>query len=350
MTTPGQWFLQSGIRLPGGAVARYYNGHEGRNLPASTEITGYAASALAYLYSRTGEKAYLDAAVESAHFLSGTAWDKSLDTFPYELAPGSPAYFFDCGIIIRGLLAVYRQTNELLLLQMSLACGHSMARDFLTASAIHPAVELPSRKPLPYESRWSRQPGCFQLKSALAWRELAAISNERAFQTYWSKALRLCLLGHEDFPSGEPDRLRIMDRLHAYCYFLEGLLSEPAKQECMDALADGIERTARHLHDLAPEFARSDVYAQLLRVRIYADASGMVPLDRQAAGKEAAAIETFFYRDAGIRFDGSYSFGSRNGERLPFANPVSTAFCMQAMDLWQRYQRGEDSGSAVELI
>jgi len=350
MTTPGKWFLQSGIRLPGGAVARYFDGRENRNLPASTEITGYTVSALTYLYNRTGEQSYLDAAVESAHFLTRTAWNTALDTFPFEMTPGSPAYFFDCGIIVRGLLAVFRVTRELSLLQISLACGHSMARDFLTTSAIHPAVEMPSRKPLPYEARWSRQPGCFQLKAALAWHELAIISDEPIFRTYWKTALRLCITGHEAFPTGEPERLRIMDRLHAYCYFLEGLLHEPANPECIAALADGLERTAEHLRDLAPEFARSDVYAQLLRLRLYADAGGMVRLNRQAAEREAATIETFLYRGAGIRFDGGYSFGSKQRERIPIANPVSTAFCMQAMDLWQRRSRGESIGSLTELI
>ena len=45
----GEWFLRSGIQESNGGVARYYRTDVRRNLPVSTEITGYAASAFVYL-------------------------------------------------------------------------------------------------------------------------------------------------------------------------------------------------------------------------------------------------------------------------------------------------------------
>ena len=53
----------------------------------------------------------------------------------------------------------------------------------------------------------------------------------------------------------------VMDRLHAYAYFLEGLVPVLARRECAAAMASGIERVARLLREIAPVFARSDVYA-----------------------------------------------------------------------------------------
>ena len=58
-----------------------------------------------------------------------------------------------------------------------------------------------------------------------------------------------------------------MDRLHAYCYFLEALLFTADNRE---ALASGIEHAGRLLREIAPSFERSDVNAQLLRVRLVA--------------------------------------------------------------------------------
>jgi hypothetical protein len=121
-----------------------------------------------------------------------------------------------------------------------------------------------------------------------------------------------------------------MDRLHAFSYFLEGILPRAAADpRCAAALAEGIDMVARHLRELAPDFARSDVFAQLLRARLYAHQVGAVPLSRACAEWEAAQLATF------QRADGGYWFGRRAGDWLPFSNPVSTAFAMQALECWR---------------
>ena len=60
LSRTGEWFLHSGIQQPDGGVARYYLVDAARNLPASTEITGYTASAFVYLHSVTHDARYLD--------------------------------------------------------------------------------------------------------------------------------------------------------------------------------------------------------------------------------------------------------------------------------------------------
>jgi len=119
-----------------------------------------------------------------------------------------------------------------------------------------------------------------------------------------------------------------MDRLHAFAYFLEGLLPCAAEERCAAAIRDGIRRMACHLREIAPAFERSDVYAQLLRLRVYADAAGVAPLDRAAAQQEAAALESFQAENGG------FYFGRKGGVVLPYENPVSTAFALQALALW----------------
>jgi len=80
---------------------------------------------------------------------------------------------------------------------------------------------------------------------------------------------------------------------------------------------------------------RSDVYAQLLRIRLFADWNGAAPLDRQAAEKEAETLAGFQAASADPRIDGGFYFGRRGAEWLPYINPVSTAFAMQALALWE---------------
>ena len=72
-----------------------------------------------------------------------------------------------------------------------------------------------------------------------------------------------------------------MDRLHAYCYFLEGLLPVAERGEVRAALASGLARAAALYREIAPVFERSDVAAQLLRVRLIAHHLGAVPLDER---------------------------------------------------------------------
>ena len=351
-----RWLLGSGIREAGGGVARYYLASERRNKPVSTEITGYAASTFAFLARETGESEYRDAAVSSARFLVKAAWQEELQAFPFELAsPAEPAprpcYFFDCGIIIRGLLAVWRLTGEENLLAMAVKAGRVMAGDFLTDAAIHPILSLPSKKPLPYDhDRWSRVPGCYQLKSAMAWLDLERITGEEAFGRYFDRALQMALASHGSFLPGNQDVEKVMDRLHAYCYFLEALLPVAGRPEAAAALQSGMPLTARLLREIAPRFSRSDVYAQLLRIRLYADALGAMPLDRTAAAEEAAAIPLFQREDPDPRIHGGFYFGQKQGRLLPFVNPVSTAFGLQALCQWRRYQTGEFQSDTEALI
>jgi hypothetical protein len=319
-------------------VARYYRSDSQTNAAVSNEITGYAASTLVYF----GE---IDAAVRAARFLSRQAWDAPSHTFPFE--PGSPlAYFFDIGIIVRGLLAVWRATGDEEFLDRAREGALSLAFDFLGDGAFHPVVSLPEKQPEPYEPRWSRSPGCYQLKSALAWRELGGEYAARMFEV----ALHGALSTHQTFLDNEPDAERKMDRLHAYCYFLEALLGETGRGDVRLALDSGIARVAALLRGISPRFERSDVCAQLLRVRLIAHHLNAVTLDENAAAEEASRAARYQSDSNDPRLRGGFWFGQRSGEILPFMNPVSTAFCAQALDLWRQHRAGQWTFEPHQLI
>jgi hypothetical protein len=195
-------------------------------------------SALVYLHARTGDAQCLEGGLRAARYLTRDAWDASSSTYPFE--PGSPyAYFFDVGIIVRGLLAAWRATWDEDFRSHARDAALSMAFDFLGEGDFHPIIELPEKQPVARESRWSRRPGCYQLKSALAWRDLGDEHAVRLFESVLSASLAT----HESFLSGEPDD-KMMDRLHAYCYFLEALLAVSDRADCRAALAWGIGRAA----------------------------------------------------------------------------------------------------------
>jgi hypothetical protein len=343
----GRWLLTSGIQEPEGGVARYYRSDLARYNPISTEITGYAAGAFVFFHQAEGDAAFLDAARRAAGFLTTSAWNPSLATFPFEIAPGSPAYFFDIGIIVRGLLTVWRATGDAAHLETARRGGVAM-RDFDGGQATHPILELPSRRPHPYGDTWSKRPGCYQLKAAMAWRELAGACGDETFLSDYERALERALADEASFLPGESSRERVVDRLHAYCYFLEGLLPMASHDACRRVLESGIARVAALAAEIAPLFSRSDVFAQLLRLRLIADRLGAVALDEAAAGAEAEAIAWFQRESPDPRVDGGFSFGRRCGAGMPFVNPASTVFAAQALALW--HDRASPAGEVHHLI
>jgi len=327
----GRWFLDSGIQEPSGGVARFYLADSKKNKPVSTEITGYAASALALLYCATKDEAYLGAARRAAHFLTDRAWDSAQGIFPFELG-SNLAYFFDSGIIVRGLLAVWRITKEQELLEIAVAAAQGMLRDFHSGSDFHPIIEVPGKTPVDRTDHWSRSAACYQAKSALAWWEAAQITGEDRLRDAYLETIEVSLDTSRDFLPGAHEGPRIMDRLHAANYFLEALSPLLPREDCVAAYRYVMDRITLYLRNIAPEFVRSDVYAQLLRARVYA--ASAIPVDRDLAREEAAALAEF------QRPDGGFWFGRRAGEIVPHVNPVSTAFAIQALGVWQAFESG----------
>jgi hypothetical protein len=326
----GQWLAHSGIQSPNGGVARYYRADLQRNQSVSTEITGYALSAFVFLHEAflretPGREEYLNHARCAARFLTSVAWDPQNKVMPFEVEPAAFTYFFDCGIIVRGLLALWRLTRERELLDVAASIGESMARDFVREDGGYwPILSLPDKRPLEMDAvRWSRSAGCYQLKAALAWRELGEATGDSRFGERYESALEDALATHETFLPGDSSRHGVMDRLHAYLYFLEGLLPRAGDPRCAAALAQGIGRVSGLVEEIETEFARCDVLAQLLRVRLCV--SG-------AAVEATEASRVCSFQNSG----GGYYFGRKAGEWIPHVSPVATSFAMQALAWWER--------------
>lgn len=355
ISSAGRWFLQSGIQEAHGGVARYYRSDLAKNATVSTEITGYTVSALLFLYDRTQCVDYLEAGLSGARFLTRTAWDSALGIFPFEYSADGPApsalsYFFDSGIIVRSLLAAWVASNETEFRDAAVAGGRAMLRDFCGPDAIHPILSLPEKKPAPYEPRWSASPGCYQLKSALAWLELYEVTGDKEFLEAYESALRAALASDESFLPGDANCENVMDRLHAYAYFLEALLPVLDRFECAQAFIAGLDRMSAFLREIAPQFVRSDVCAQLLRVRLFGEDAGIVPLDWEAAAYEATKAASFQLSSDDARIDGGFGFGCKLGRQLPYVNPVSTAFAVQALAWWSDRENNAFQARRQSLI
>jgi hypothetical protein len=344
---PLEWFLQSGIIEPTNGVARYHFADRRQNAPVSTEITGYVVSALLDLAKRSGSLHALRQAAACGDYLAFSAWSVETKSMPFE--PISPVlgaeaqnagftYFFDCGIIARALLRLGKVTGRDEFLYSAGIIADSMTRDFPCESGgYHPILSLPTRRPLDHGPRWSTAPGCYHLKAAMAWWELAD-AGEESFRAHYEKQLAYSLATFRDFFCClvEPDD--IMDRLHAFGYFLEGLLPVADRPEVRQALHEGIQTMATFLREVRHQFERSDVCAQLLRARLFAAGLGVVALDAESATEEAQWANEYC-GSSEIPMERGFWFGRRRGQLTVHVNPVSTAFCAQALAMWQDFQK-----------
>jgi hypothetical protein len=178
------------------------------------------------------------------------------------------------------------------------------------------------------------------MKSALAWWETCEATGETSLKNAYLELLEESIQTSAGFLPGAAERPRVMDRLHACCYFLEAMYPVLQRADCAEAYRQTLGAIARYLRDIAPDFARSDVYAQLLRARVYGN--GVEPVDTTAARCEATALTAFQARSEDPAIDGCFLFGRRDGALVPHANPVSTAFAIQALEVWRAFEAGEE--------
>jgi hypothetical protein len=85
-------------------------------------------------------------------------------------------------------------------------------------------------------------------------------------------------------------------------------------------------------------------------VRLAAHHLEAVSLNETAAAEEAARVMSYHARSEDARLDGGFWFGRRRGEMLPYMNPVSTAFSLQALALWEQHQAGDWRFDVGQLI
>jgi hypothetical protein len=338
-----RWFLESGIQLASGGVARYYRQDTRETAPISSEISGYFATALFMLHDLSGSNESFKAALRAADFLAEAAWDEGSGMLILEQSPEGRdvAYFFDCGIVVSALLQAWRRGNNAAHRRAALRLGESMLKDFGgETGCFHPVVKTSTKKPLEYGAWWSKTPGCYQLKAAKAWLELSEETNSIAFRNGYESVLDYAIRDDAAFLNAANKSPDTMDRLHPYGYFLEGLLPVANRAKPRQSLAAGIERMSSELRRVEPIFARSDVYAQLLRLRLLANEIGLKELDEAYAEEEAATIREFQLESGDHRVNGGFAFGRRDGQLMPFVNPVSTSFCVQALTMWGEYKAG----------
>ena len=340
------WLSRSGIQNESGGVARFYSADVQEYRDISTQSTAFLISTFLRLGDHSRDFAPQEA-LRAGGFLLDRAFHRSKELFAHEVydegrSPSARAYFFDCSIIIRSLVDLWRATEEAAYLECAERCGFALQNLMSRMDgSFFPVYDFSRDQAIDDGETWSTQPEVYQLKASLALQGLTDATGLPEFVAMSETLRRWCLKRHESFVPDFGDSEERMSRLHAYCYFLEGLLQEAGQDtDCSRTLQWGILCVENLVEEIGPAFQRSDVLAQLLRLRFYADTFGVMEIDHAAAESAVAALTEFQQQSSDPRVDGGFAFARRDGEIVRHINPVSTVLAVQALTMWESAEQG----------
>ncbi|MEK6766262.1 MAG: glycoside hydrolase family 88 protein [Planctomycetota bacterium] len=231
------WLLNSGIQNMHNRPKLYgsFNSWYDKDLKIYpyiySEVTGYGITLFLYLNNLSKDDKCLNSAVAAANWLLKYAYEEPSNIvkfrFYYHIDDFSPrhAYTFDTGIIINGLVNLYRQTKDKSLLNKSIDMANwvtdVMQRkdgEFLSFYDIDDNIRLLS------PDIWSKRPGAYHAKMCFCLLRLYdVVRNEK----YLNAAKQICNWTlNQQLEDGR--FLCISEEnitnAHPHCYGIEGLL------------------------------------------------------------------------------------------------------------------------------
>jgi len=201
-----KWLLYSGIRIKTGSNQGAMYGWKDRSKTSQShsfssqssypfiysEITGYAITCFSWLYSEFGYIDALSAAKDSANWVLKNKHNSShLLVAGYQTSHNfyqkgnmsNQIYAFDNGMIMIGLLNLYKITRDAILLSAAKQVTNALIERFFDGSKnITYAVLDKSFRPTNYGSgKWSTVPGAYHSKLCLGLLELSRLTNDNFY-------------------------------------------------------------------------------------------------------------------------------------------------------------------------
>lgn len=377
-----EWLLNSGVQVVSenplhqqGFVCWY--DAEKQSMPyVYSEITGYLTTLMCALYAETTDRRFLESACGAGEWLARTA-HTSIGGFRclYPLEPSrfeykySQLYTFDCGVIISGLVDLFRATGDGRYLATAVTAADWLIREMQKPDGGFYAVyDVETEKVIESDQEWSLCSGSYHTKIAIGLINLFEVTGH---SRYRDSAIAAC-----DFALTfqQPDGRFVTfpgeggTNSHPHAYSAEGLwvvgtllgradyleASARAAQWLLDWQSDeGV--IPRHFHDGKPLYnERVDVLAQTLRLAMIH--MGEKRIQRSAINQQKVdKLATLILRNQAIsddpRINGGFYFGRlSDGAIMQHVNVWVTAFAIQALSLYDLVQRDSYQFNPVFMV
>lgn len=360
------WLVKSGVQVvsdnplnEGGYVCWYEQ--DTQIMPyVYSEITGYLVTMMCFLYKQTGEIQYLNSAIRAGDWLVRTAHEPTGGfrcLFP--LAPSrfeyknNQIYAFDCGVILNGLVELYRATHNPKYLAASVSVGDWLVQDVQKLDgAFRPVFDIEKGEFIESDKEWSLCSGSYHTKVAIGLTNLYDVTRQ---EKYLRSAIKGC-----DFALTflQPDGRFVSfpseggTNSHPHAYSAEGLWVVGKYLDREDYLQASARATnwllewqspegyvPRHFHNGEPVYnERVDILSQSLRLA--AIHLGEKRLPEELKAKLPALVAVVSRNQAAsddARVNGAFYFGRlSSGEIMPHANVWVTSFAMQGLHLFEQ--------------
>ena len=339
-----------------------------------SEITGYWVTLLCTLYHLHGNQLYLERAQAAGEWLLRTTHEPNGGfRCLYPLKPSrfnfkqEQIYAFDVGMVLNGLVELYRATRQERFLASAVTAG-----DWLVYSAqkpngsFYPVFQIDDEKFFESDKEWSTTSGSYHAKNAIGLLNLADLTHK---QKYRDAAVKIC-----DFALGcQKTSGRFVSFLsrggtnaHPHCYSCEGLWVAGRyleREDYLEASARGTQWLLdmqseegyiprRFLDDQPIYHERVDAISQTLRLAVLHLAQGTL---HESYRRRAERLVPIILRNQAktddVRSNGGLYFGRSNkGEVIPHVNSWVTAFASQALRLYRDSLEGKPELKPFHLV
>lgn len=356
------WLLYSGIRIKNGPKKGAVYGWKYLNTPSYpfiyTEITGYAITTLLYIYSELGESKAREAAKDSANWLLQnmhrsssyllSAGEITTDTFKEKGDLSNLLYAFDNGMVMIGLLNLYKVTKDPRLLTYVENMAKTLIERFFDGSKLIAVLGSINKED---GTKWSTIAGAYHCKLSLALLDLSILTNNDFYSRISNSLCNFAkkLQKHDGRIITNPN-LEYVTHLHPHLYACEGLVYSGIRQHDDSHMTAGLKGITwamnqvisstgglpRHTGKNSSE--QSDCIAQLLRLLILCRSQ----IEEKPSYIVSDVIQKLHSRLLDFYIaQGEDQGGIRYHLSLDTACSWCTMFTMQALQLWNKRKEFE---------
>jgi len=350
-----------------GSVNSYFDTARRVYAYAYSEITGYALTTFSYLYHLYRDEIFLELANNASKWLKEKAFENRLGgclcRYDHNVRDFMPRRVcsFDNGMILNGLVSVYRITRDPDLIELArkiadwLVCD--MQNEDGTFNVRYVYTRDRPRISNTYD-KWSSQSGAFLCKIAIGLLNLYDISGEQLYKEAAIRSGDAALKFQRNDGRFITNLLQEHTHLHPHSYACEGLLALGNylhNREYIESAMRGVEWSLRIMnpsygfpslyspHKISRQ-ERNDINAQVIRLLILSKLNG----GGTAGLRVTKCVENmlqFQMLSSDRRIDGAFKYGfdEEKGIEAPHPNSWVTMFSVQALLMYERtLLRSED--------
>lgn len=377
-----EWLVGSGVQVMSDnplhhqGFASWYEA-DTQSMPyVYSEITGYLVTQMCDLYDQTGDQRFLASATGAADWLLRTVHEPTggfrclfplkPSRFDYKY---DQIYVFDTGVIISGLVNVYRASNQDRFLKAAIKAADWIIEQAQKESGgFYPVYDLEKQSFIENDSEWSLCSGSYHTKVAIGLVNLYQATNDAKYREAAIKACDFALTFQQtdgrfiSFP-GEGGT-----NSHPHSYSAEGLWvvgKVLGREDYLQASAKAADwllswqsvegYIPRHFHNGEPLYnERVDILAQALRLASIHLAEGRLP-DTEAVRAKLEKLVTVIIRNQATsddsRINGGFYFGRlSSGDVMPHVNVWVTSFSIQGLGRYEGFLRDTFDFNPVFMV